>query len=466
MTDNLQFAFTTTETLTTADVKRHISHHVDVPEGCNKLTVTLHFKPAELAGVRNMLTLTVFDPDGFRGAGHRGGNTHHVTITAGEATAGYLAGPLPAGAWTFQIDTHMILPGEPCTYELTVMAEKTQEAIEPLSARSRVDFSAITNPKPGWYRGDLHTHTLHSDASWNVAELLAAAQEQELDFIALTDHNTVSGLTEMASSATPDLLTLGGQELTTFYGHAVCLGATDWIDWRVTQQGGEVAAIAEEVYARDQIFIIAHPYAIGDPYCTGCRWLYPGMMPGPARFVEVWNGSWWGEHPVEHNKNEDGLALWYRWLNVGRRMVATAGSDAHSPKHYARGCGFSVVYAETLSEQGIMSGLRAGHLYLSAGPALHLSVDTAHTTAMMGDLLELDGGAKEIVVTAAWSEVPDGSSAQLIVHGAVQATRPASGQGRMEWLLPAYGARWCTVELRSANGEMLAVTNPIFFRLP
>ncbi|MEZ4662801.1 MAG: hypothetical protein R2911_35070 [Caldilineaceae bacterium] len=37
-----------------------------------------------------------------------------------------------------------------------------------------------------------------------------------LDFIALTDHNTVSPLAEMAQLGGDGLLTMGGQELTTF----------------------------------------------------------------------------------------------------------------------------------------------------------------------------------------------------------------------------------------------------------
>ncbi|MEZ4615053.1 MAG: hypothetical protein R2867_05995 [Caldilineaceae bacterium] len=43
-----------------------------------------------------------------------------------------------------------------------------------------------------------------------------------------------------------------------------------------------MATIATQLYDKGQLYIIAHPYAIGDPYCTGCRWLYTQMMPGTA----------------------------------------------------------------------------------------------------------------------------------------------------------------------------------------
>ncbi|MEZ4637321.1 MAG: hypothetical protein R2856_20590 [Caldilineaceae bacterium] len=42
------------------------------------------------------------------------------------------------------------------------------------------------------------------------------------------------------------------------------------------------------------------------------------MMPGTARFVEIWNGPWFGGNS-EKNSNEQGLALWYGWLNQGLR---------------------------------------------------------------------------------------------------------------------------------------------------
>ncbi|MEZ4637319.1 MAG: hypothetical protein R2856_20580 [Caldilineaceae bacterium] len=99
-----------TDTLTQFDVKRHIPHVFSLPDGVSRLKIHLHFDPAQAGDARNMLTLTIFDPNGFRGAGHRGGQDHVVEIRPDGATPGYLPGPLPAGAWTAQIDSHMIGP--------------------------------------------------------------------------------------------------------------------------------------------------------------------------------------------------------------------------------------------------------------------------------------------------------------------------------------------------------------------
>ena len=64
---------------------------------------------------------------------------------------------------------------------------------------------------------DLHTHTNHSDGSSTVAELVRDAKEKNL-IIALTDHNTVTGLPEFLSEAEQlGVTAVGGTELSTVY---------------------------------------------------------------------------------------------------------------------------------------------------------------------------------------------------------------------------------------------------------
>lgn len=64
---------------------------------------------------------------------------------------------------------------------------------------------------------DLHTHTNHSDGSSTVRELVRGAKEMEL-IIALTDHNTVTGLPEFIAEAERlGVTAVGGTELSTVY---------------------------------------------------------------------------------------------------------------------------------------------------------------------------------------------------------------------------------------------------------
>ena len=59
-----------------------------------------------------------------------------------------------------------------------------------------------------------------------------AARGRGLDFMFLTDHNTVSGIESLRRAAGPGMAVHAGQELTTFRGHALALGPERWIDWR------------------------------------------------------------------------------------------------------------------------------------------------------------------------------------------------------------------------------------------
>lgn len=66
-------------------------------------------------------------------------------------------------------------------------------------------------------RCDLHTHTNYSDGSYTPTELVREAKEKNL-IIALTDHNTVTGLPEfLAQAERIGACAIGGTELSSVY---------------------------------------------------------------------------------------------------------------------------------------------------------------------------------------------------------------------------------------------------------
>ena len=440
-------------TLTVRDAKRHLPHPFTVPDGASHLALHFACTPIAAQGLDNMLTLSLFDPHGFRGARHRGGARHDVRIGAYAATPGYLPGALPAGEWIVEIDTHRILPGAPlhCTLEVEIGV-----AGDPVAAlvTPQGKPGAVVRSGAGWFRGDLHSHTDHSDAGdRSVAQLVAEAKTAGLDFLFLTDHNTTSPLAEIDALAGPDLLTAGGMELTTFWGHALVLGTRQWHDWRLRPGDGAINRLAEAVYARGELFIMAHPGSGGDPLCTGCAWRFGEMMPGAARIVEIWNSRWAGD-----SNNELALALYYDWLNQGRRLVATAGSDTHSPADYAAGPGFNVVYAEELSEAALLRAIAAGHLYLSSGPHLMLEAqEQGGVRRMMGDTV-----AQAATVDVQWAHCPPGAMLRVLANGQLLHQQAAGASGSLTYAVTPADTDWLIAEVRAESGVLLAITNPIF----
>lgn len=438
---------TFTHTLGPDDAKRHIEHAFRLDTPASELKITLrHTDGTQVVrghGLANMLTLTVFDPNGLRGEGHRmgtrvaGARVHEVVLNETSATLGYAAGSLPQGAWRVIINTHRITGAAPCDYTLTIEAAPQAH-----------------NGGGRWLRGDFHAHTAHSDGHWHAEDLIAHALERKLDFQALTDHNTLAGVASFAQASAGRIISLGGLELTTFYGHAVALGIQHAVSWHL-RPGYDMRGAAEATRNAGGLFIIAHPHAPGDPFCTGCDWTYADLMPGAAPAVEVWNGEW----HEEDGQNEKGLQLYYGWLNQGHRLIATAGTDIHGPYLAGQKPGFNVVYARSSDADGILTAARAGHLFLSSGPQLEVTAHGADGgTAMMGDVLS--GALKQL--DAHWRDVAAGRTLRVIADGVVAHEQTVAESGALNWQDDGHAARWVTLEIRAADGTLEALSNPVF----
>ncbi len=457
--------FSFSNTLTNADCKRHIAHTFDVPEGTTGIVIHMTYAPAKIDEIDNHLVVTLFDPIKSRGSRHYPGDmvdentrVHHIQVGAHAATFGFVAGAIQPGTWTAMIHTNMVLPDALVQYtvDIQLTTDDGQQTTNDLARASYRPSSVVrrpTAPGPRWFKGDLHAHTFHSAGDWDVPELIAEAKARGLDFVTLSDHNTASPVAQMRSLATPELLTMGGIELTTFYGHALALGVNEWIDWRVSETRS-MPDIVREVEAIGGTFVIAHPMTEGDPVCTGCDWAYDDMMPGNAKLVEVWNSGLW-----PFSRNELSLQLYYSWLNEGHRLVATSGTDTHGPAPLEIQPGLDVVYADELSEAAILRAVRQGHLYLSTGPKLELvATNGSGKTAMMGDALQGD----HVTLKVCWDGVQPDDSLRLIVNGEVKESLQPASNGEHSWPLDVPNPTWYCAELRDAHGNMSALTNPVF----
>jgi hypothetical protein len=142
----------------------------DVPAGVRRISVSTSHDTFTLFGVaRNVLDLGIFGPAGHElghAAGFRGwsgGARDRFMLSAYDATLGYLAGPIDPGRWALAFGPVVLNPLG-MGWRATVTLEFGDEETE-LPALASVP--AITDAPPprgsGWYRGDLHLHTVHSD---------------------------------------------------------------------------------------------------------------------------------------------------------------------------------------------------------------------------------------------------------------------------------------------------------------
>lgn len=428
--------------LSLQDTKRHLRFPFTCPEGVGELLIDWRFSPLMAGELKTLVTLSLTGPNGFRGAGHRHGDHHQVQVGMHEATPGYLPGFVPAGEWTVTLHTHLVV--DVTEGELSVVALEgvpDQLLAEPIS--SEQPNPAPVRPQGAWMLGDLHCHTRHSDGRWTPSELAAAAAERGLSFLALTDHNTLSGRTELAKHFSG--LTLPGLELTTYYGHATVVGIPGYLDWTGLEPDRGMRDLAKDVTRQGGQLTIAHPFAAGDPVCTGCAWTTFDLRPESTTHLEVWNGPWAGRH------NERALQCWYGLLATGRRVVATAGTDAHGPA-YLVGSGFTCTPI-TSDPEVLLDQLRSGMTFLCSSTGLQPTFLAPDGPVALGD----EGQAGPWEVSLTWTVLPAGSVLTFVVDGE-RYPETLSTEGSLTRRFEV--RQWLNLELRNAERDLLALTNP------
>ena len=444
-------------------VQNYLDFPFDVPEGVGALSLRLQYAPANVGEITNLITLGLYDPHGFRGNAHRSPPDGQVVLSPALATPGFLPGPVIAGQWLAQLAGQVVMPSDPpCTYSLDIDLLPAAEGRRTNRAETPAPPAPAGVAKAGWYRGELHSHTTHSDGSLTVQELIAGAQRMCLDFLAITDHNTTSALSQIDQAALNGLLVIPGIELTTFYGHALALGVKDWVDWRTGYQGWTMEDAARRTHALGGLFIIAHPNDIGTPYCTGCHWDDANFDLALVDAIEVWNDSW--QHPGSGNPVN--LEWWQRLQSEPRtrRVPATCGGDIHVLDEWGPKAPFIYVYAASLSTADILDGIRQGRVMVSSGPrlSLRLSPGDGAQSAGIGDTLHTK--TRHVRLELSWEDAPLG--ARLQVHGKqglIANEAMAKVGARQLWLdaLPPQGDRlWA--EVYTPDGALSAFTNPVF----
>ncbi|MCK6576718.1 MAG: CehA/McbA family metallohydrolase [Anaerolineae bacterium] len=450
---------TLTGALTPAQALTYLYLPFEVPEGIGQIDVQYSCSDAIAAdpGLSGGSTIDIgiFDAGGigFASGGFRGwsGSARRVfSIGRDSATPGYMPGPIPAGTWHICLGAYKVA-AQGCAYRVDIdlipAAAANQAAFPPRLALD--DGKRAVLRADGWYSGELHCHTVNSDGDSTAAEIVALAEAADFDFLAVTDHNTLTQQVDLTRLTTP-LLLIPGLEVTTYFGHWNVWGGSTWIDFRVQQPADLERSLA---FARAQGCLIScnHPR----PY--GPDWAFPEV--GGFTCVEVWNGPW-------ELLNSASLAFWEVRLKRGERLVAVGGSDhhfSHRP-HIAR-LGFPTLRVYVAPDRAptardILDAIRAGHCIITEapdGPGITLNAGGS----MMGDHLLRpadDQIALDLAVTGG-----AGGTLQLVgSDGILTEADITQDDQRLHLALKLGGSLYVRAQLTD-SGQMRTLTNPLYF---
>jgi hypothetical protein len=429
----------------------------EVPVGTARIELHLD---AEGTEARTVFDVGLRSPEGLRG--WSGGRRERLHVSMLEASAGYLPGPITAGRWAVILGVPNIREGRRDAFRVDIT----------LHDRAR-DWGAATRSEPAWYAGDLHAHSGHSDGRIRVGTpqsiggpvhvVFDTARRAGLDFVTLSDHNTVAHWLDVARLQPfyAPMLLLPGREVTTYRGHANTVGERAFNEFRLSSPKASPLEVLAPI-RRDGAFVsINHPGRPDDETCMGCGWnVDDDAMLSAVDGVEIVNG-------MTHSGPQSGWAIWARWLNRGHRLTAVGGSDEHTPDEtndYALGQPTTVVWADELSEAALVAGLKAGRVYVRvdgpSGPTLDLRATDGTTEWHMGD--EVPSGTLTRLTFHAAVGGAVGQTLAWIRNGEVVGTRPVNGpQVTVSQSLSVSVGDWVTVVLRRGDQPTL-FGNPIY----
>lgn len=194
------------------------------------------------------------------------------------------------------------------------------------------------------YIGAMHMHSVYSDGSGEVLDIVKDASDVGLDYIILTDHNTLRAKKEGYEGWHGRTLLLVGCEINDRQNknHYLAFGINQAFSTRLS-----AAEYVQKVKEAGGIGFIAHPHEKRThmkehPSYPWIDWDVDGY-----NGIEIWNHmSEWMENLTEQNKYQSflhplktiiapqkkTLKLWDE-LNLKRKVVGIGGVDAHAHKY-------------------------------------------------------------------------------------------------------------------------------------
>ncbi|HEY2637336.1 MAG TPA: hypothetical protein VGI54_08125, partial [Solirubrobacteraceae bacterium] len=344
---------TFTGSFSTAQTGDYVMLPVQVPKGITQLRVRYCWDKPESGGQSHTLDLGIYDGlrrgdkvwgakefRGWGGSSHpevalsRGGFSSQADYLAdpkgyvpGRTTRGFEPGSIGPGTWAIELGVGAVIPrsegdatGEVAWRVEVELSRDTAFGAHPYKpARYR---TAPVRRKAGWYAGDFHVHSEHSNlGAATISETLGYAFRPlsqggaGLNFTALSDYVTDTAWDEIGrwQPRYPKKLIIPSAEVITYHGHLANQNAGGWVDYRTgpilerTASGAlkrlrgptPPRSVFAAIHRLGGFTVINHPRIFPpiDPVvaalCRGCYWGYTDKQTDFRRVdaIEVMNSA-------------------------------------------------------------------------------------------------------------------------------------------------------------------------------
>ena len=325
-------------------------------------------------------------------------------------------------------------------------------------------MGSVASGKAGWVSGDSHNHTTYSDGSGTIAQNFAQAQKQGIDYVTITDHSNSRGWDDaQVAGSQYGIIPIRGNEYNspTCYAHALFINVNQEKSYSTQEPPEAVWVLKDDTNGKGLVYV-AHPFDDGIDH-----WQNTNGWESQIDGIEVWNSWYAGRYVV----NAKAFQKWDELNKQGRCLYGIATTDTHSSRYI--GEGYTTVFVEEYTAEGILDGHRAGRMYGSNGPV----VDFRIGSAMMGDTVGVSKDGETVSLKMHGEYFLPLSKVLLIKNGEIMYTKEINANSFAESVevlvkpgdfirMEVEGTETDTRKLDGSTFDTsapFAFTNPIFF---
>lgn len=339
-------------------------------------------------------------------------------------------------------------------HDLAIDTLELKAGTDPADASSVPGLTAYTWPSPvlnkeaGWYKGELQVHSTYGAGSQSVSELIKIAEKMGLDFLAITDRNTLDAAFDPKFKSKSTVLIPAMEWGSDSKGVALIYAPRTFP--HTTDSTPEAQAISILAQAQGGIFAIAHPCFPTSPWQWNLDYI---------NAIQGWCRDWRGAPPMSlqqitessllerkdgkllhslanaastpgRSANGQATLFWDLELKRGLKAALIAGSNSSSPA-VPMASPVTYVYAQEKSLRGILDGIRRGRTVVARdldAPRVYFTADILNNgkvESMIGGVVPLRQPTRFIV----YVEGGLGTRLEILMNGLpIRSTRVDSNK--------------------------------------